>query len=470
MIKIALIYPPYQTAFTTYEPGIKAVKSNYGIIPCLSLLYVAGILKKSGYDVRFYDIEAMGLTRKKIKDLLSEFKPDYYCFTLTTYLFHQTVDWIRDIRSFRDAPVIAGGVHMGIYPRETFSVREIDYGVIGEAEETLPELMEVLKRGIDPSEVKGVVFRRGNEVVITPPREPLKNIDGGPFPARDLIPNENYYTFISKRRNFTSIISSRGCPFKCVYCEQGRLAYRPRSAENVIEEIAECYGKYGIREFDFFDSAFTIQKERVSRICELIRREKLDIYWSIRSRIDSVDDKMLSELAASGCRRIYYGIESGDPDILKTLKKDTDIDKIRRVTRLTGEKGIDVFGYFLVGCPGDTPATIKKTINFAKELNLEYAQFSNTTPMPHTELYDMLLKENGNDDYWRTFILDRHTDKKLKKPRTSLSEEEIKNAIRRAYMEFYFRPRYILKMLGKIESFGEFMRYAKAAFDMVVRG
>lgn len=469
MIKVALVYPPYQTAFTTYEPGIKAVKSNYGIIPCLSLLYVAGILKDSGYDARFYDVEAMGLTHKKIRDLISEFKPDYYCFTLTTYLFHQTVDWIKILKSFRDVPVIVGGVHMGIYPRETFTVKEIDYGVIGEAEETLPELMKALREGTDLAEVKGIVFRNGEDVTVTAPREALKDVDSAPFPARDLISNENYYTFISKRRNFTSIISSRGCPFKCIYCEQGRLIYRPRSAENVLEEMIECCRRYNIREFDFFDSAFTIQKERVSRICELIRKEKLDIYWSIRSRIDSVDEKMLSELAASGCRRIYYGIESGDPDILRILKKDTDLDKIRNIVKLTKEKGIDVFGYFLIGCPAETSATIEKTISFAKELDLEYAQFSNTTPMPHTELYDMLLEENSNYDYWRSFILDRYTDKKLKKPGTVLSEQQVKKAIRRAYLEFYFRPRYILKMFNKIESFEEFLRYAKAACDMVIK-
>lgn len=469
MTKIALIYPPYQTSFTTYEPGIKAVKSNYGIIPCLSLLYVAGILKREGYDIKFYDIEAMGLTQKKLKDLISEFNPDYYCFTMTTYLFHETVNWIRILKSFRDIPVIVGGVHVGIYPRETFTVEEIDYGVIGEAEETLPELIKAIKEGTDLAAVKGIIFRKNNNVVVTSQRGLLKDINNAPFPARDLIPNERYYTFISKRRNFSSIISSRGCPFKCIYCEQGRLLYRPRSAENVIDEIKECYYKYNIKEFDFFDSAFTIQKERVNKICELIREEKLDIYWSIRSRIDSVDEAMLSELAASGCKRIYYGIESGDSDILRTLKKDTDLDKIRKVSMLTKKKGIDVFGYFLIGCPGETPATIEKTINFSKELDLEYAQFSNTTPMPRTELYDMLLKENNNNDYWRGFILDKDTSKKLKKPGTSLSEKQVKQAIRRAYMEFYFRPRYILKIIGKIESFKELLRYAKAAFDMVIK-
>jgi anaerobic magnesium-protoporphyrin IX monomethyl ester cyclase len=164
-----------------------------------------------------------------------------------------------------------------------------------------------------------------------------------------------------------------------------------------------------VRELDFFDSSFTIRKERVIAICDEIKRRKLDIVWAARTRVDCISKDVLQSMRSAGCSRIYYGIESGNREILRVLKKSTSLDVIKRVVKETKESGIDTFGYFMVGNPYETPATIRQTIRLSLELDLDYAQFSKVTPMPATEMYTMLMQQTGRD-YWREFVLNPHDD------------------------------------------------------------
>jgi len=185
----------------------------------------------------------------------------------------------------------------------------------------------------------------------------------------------------------------------------------------------------------------------------------------IRSRVDLVNKKMLKALARAGYKRIYYGIESGDPDMLKTLRKKTNIELIREIITLTRKHKIDTFGYFMVGSPGETAETVKRTIRFSIDLKLDYAQFSKVTPMPATELYRMLVEDVGRD-YWREYILDESKDIYLPRPRTNLTEEDVQELTRKAYLAFYFRPRYILKAFLRLKSWRELTRSLRTAWSM----
>jgi len=370
------------------------------------------------------------------------------------------------VREAVGAPTLLGGVHMGIYPEETFSHRAIDFGCTGEAEMVLPEFLETLNRGGDLASVKGVIWRDGDQVVVNEFPDLLYDVDNVPFPARNHLPNDRYYSFISQFRNFTPLITSRGCPFRCIFCEQGGLPFRGRKPENVVDEIEECYHVYKVREFDFFDSSFTVDKKRVVRICEEINRRGIHVAWAIRSRVDLVDEEMLVALRNAGCKRIYYGIESSSPKILETLRKKTNLEQIREVMFLTRKHKIDTFGYFMVGSPGETPETIQDSIRFAIDLKLDYAQFSKVTPMPATELYRMLLNE-GQPDYWRKYILDPGNEIFVPRPGCDLSEEEIQQWTRRAYIRFYFRPRYIVKALLRLKSRHELKRSVRTAWSML---
>jgi anaerobic magnesium-protoporphyrin IX monomethyl ester cyclase len=269
-LKVALVYPPYGAVKN--EPGIKAVKENYGIFPSLSLLYVAGVLEAAGCEVLFIDAHAENLGLDETVARLRAFGPEYVGYTITTYLFFQTLDWIKAIKALVDVPTIVGGVHLSIYPKETLTHEAIDYAVTGEAEASLPALLTALTRGGELSEIKGIAYRVGGPVseggrVHVTPNAPTVDVDESPLPARHLIDNSLYYSFISKYRNFTCFITSRGCPYKCIFCEQGSKAFRARSPMGVVDELEMSYNEFGIREFDFFDSSFTIRKNRVIAIC-----------------------------------------------------------------------------------------------------------------------------------------------------------------------------------------------------------
>lgn len=473
-LRVALVYPPYGPVRN--EPGIRTVKENYGIFPSLSLLYVAGILEAAGCEVLFVDAHAEGIDIDETVARLSAFRPDLVGYTLTTYLFFQSMAWIEAIRERLDVPVVVGGVHCGIYPVETLGYRAVDYAVTGEAEVALPDLLEALVRGRDLRAVKGIAFKTGprpaggrkdpREVVVTPPA-PTVDVDRAPFPARHLIDNAIYYSFISQYRNFSVFITSRGCPYKCIFCEQGSKAFRARSPENTVDELEMCVRDFGIRELDFFDSSFTIRKKRVIAICDEIQRRGLDIVWAARTRVDCIDDEVLAAMRRAGCNRIYYGIESGNREILKVLKKSTSIETYRDVIARTRAHGIHTFGYFMVGNPLETEATIRQTIRLALELDLDYAQFSKVTPMPATELYDMLLRETGRD-WWREHLV-AGVDETIPRPLCDLSDAEIQRWTRLAYLRFYYRPRYMARALRRVRSREELLRSVKTAWQMLVR-
>lgn len=467
-LRVALVYPPYGPVKN--EPGIKTVKENYGIFPSLSLLYVAGILEHAGAEVLFIDAHAEGLTLDETVARLEAFGPSYIGYTITTYLFFQTLDWIKAIKARTGTPTIVGGVHLSIYPRETLTHEAIDYAVTGEAELSLPNLLHALENRRDLRDVKGVAFRvggpthAGGEVVVTPTEKTI-DVDEVPFPARRLIDNSLYYSFISKYKNFTCFITSRGCPYKCIFCEQGSKAFRARSPKNVVDELELCVNEFGIRELDFFDSSFTIRKDRVIEICEEINRRKLDIVWAARTRVDCITKDVLSAMRRAGCARIYYGVESGNREILKVLKKSTSLELVKRVVRETREEGIDTFGYFMLGNPYETPATIRQTIRLAIEMDLDYAQFSKVTPMPATEMYTMMLEETGRD-YWREFVLNPHDDL-VPRPRCNMTDAEIQRWTRIAYLRFYYRPEMIKRQLSRVKSVDELRRSAETAWQMI---
>lgn len=467
-LKVALVYPPYGPVKN--EPGIKAVKENYGIFPSLSLLYVAGILESAGAKVLFLDAHAEGLDLDQTVARLREFGPSFIGYTITTYLFFQSLDWIKAIRELVPVPTIVGGVHLSIYPKETLTHPSIDYAVTGEAEYTLPNLLNALMTGRELREVKGIAYRVGGPVseggqVIVTPNDRTVDVDEAPFPARHLLDNTLYYSFISRYKNFSCFITSRGCPYKCIFCEQGSKAFRARSPSNVVDELEICYHELGIRELDFFDSSFTIRKDRVIAICEEINRRKLDVVWAARTRVDCINKDVLRAMRKAGCARIYYGIESGNREILAVLKKSTSLDVVKRVVRETKEEGIDTFGYFMVGNPYETPATIRQTIRLAIELDMDYAQFSKVTPMPATEMYTMMMEETGRD-YWRDFVLNPHNDL-VPRPRCDMTDAEIQRWARLGYLRFYYRPQMIKRHLARMKSWDEVKRSAQTAWQML---
>lgn len=463
-MKISLIFTPFLVEKNW--AGLKAQERNIGIIPPLSLAYVAAIAERAGHEVQVIDMRAELLSLESTIERIRSFGSDIIGFTISTYNFHQTLDWVKKIKGRVNLPVLVGGWHLGLYPQETMTHQVIDYAVMGEADDVLPELLRHIERGESPDAVAGVCFRKDGKVICNPRSAEIPDINATPFPARHLLQNEKYYNILTTRRNFTVMLSTRGCPYRCIFCDLKTAKYRQRTPENFVDEIEQSYRKYGVREIDIYDTSFTANRKRAFAICEEIKRRKLDICWTVRTRCDLVDDELIEAMHSAGCNVVMYGIESAVPEILKNLRKGTDVGHIRRVVKRTRELGMKALGFFIIGSPGETEETAKKTIKFAIELDLDYVQFTRMMLMPNTELYEMYLKE-GHSDYWAEYTLDKNNERELPLVGTDMTPEEAVKLVRKAYLRFYFRPKYIMRALWRLRSAREFFRSARAAWDIL---
>ena len=314
-------------------------------------------------------------------------------------------------------------------------------------------------------EVPGLIYRNQGKLKINPPAK-LADLDEYPFPARHLLPNHLYSSYLTQKKPYTIMLTTTGCPYNCNFCAIAPLPYRVRSAENVLAEIKECVEKYGIREIDFFDATFFLPRKRALKIFKGIQKAGWDIEWACRTRVDAVDDEILEEAAKAGCRRIYFGIESSHPDVLAAINKQINIAQIKKAIEMAHRYGIKVMGFFMIGNPGETEESIRDSMRFAKELDLDFVQFSRTIAKPGSKLAEDLAKEMGYD-YWREFVLGKAKEQRLPTPWTKLSQEEIEKYTKLAYYRFYFRPKIVIRRLLEARSFGEIWRYIRVGLKML---
>jgi len=463
-MRIALIFPPYN--HKKFEENIRVVSEEFGVYPPLNLAYVAAILERAGHEVILIDVNALKLSKIGVLRKIKEFNPDLLGFMLTTYMFHQTLDWIRYLKQNTGLLTLVGGINMLYYPREVLSHKEIDYGIIGSAKDSLPQFISALEQNKDFNKINGLCYRENNKIRINQPNLSIEDLDALPFPSRHLLPNNKYYSFISQRKNFTIALTSKGCPYPCTFCPIGKIPYTERDPNLVVDEMEECYNEYGVREIDFFTATFTINKKRVIELCKETKKRRLDIDWSCRSRVDTVNSKLLQEMASAGCKRIYYGIESGDPKSLRAINKNISLKQIEQVVKLTKKYGIKVLGFFMVGNPGETKSSIEKTINFAKNLKLDFIQVGRTIAKPNSHLDDEMKKRTGKD-YWRDFVLGKEKERRLSNIWCDLTEKELEYYTKKMYTDLYFSPRYIFRTILKIKSLHELSRYVEAGIEMI---
>ena len=465
-MRVALIFNPFK--YKVHEENLKIVQKYFGLFPPLSLAWVAAFAERAGHKVIIIDARTLRLTKIEVMDRLKSFKPDILGFMMTTYMYRDTLEWIRYLKSVLKVPVVVGGYNLRVYPKESISPPEIDFGVVEHAYHTIPALFSELGKNRNFSQVPGLVYKENGVIRVNPPHPDGIDFNKFPNPARHLLPNHLYAEFPTQKKNFTVMVTSLGCPKRCTFCEAGGTAYSPRSPEVVVNEMEECYKDYGIREVDIFDYEFPILKNRVLAICKEIKRRNLDISWACRSRIDSVDEELLRKMKKAGCSRIYYGIESGVQEILDRVNKGITLDQIRETVRLTKKIGIQALGFFLIGAPGETRETIKQTLKFARELKLDYVQFSKLLAKPWTSMWKEMVKETGRD-YWKDWILGREEDRPLHRPWTKVTNREIDRLAKWGYVKYHSNPFYLLKATLSVKSFKEFKRKLFAYLDMLFR-
>jgi anaerobic magnesium-protoporphyrin IX monomethyl ester cyclase len=272
-----------------------------------------------------------------------------------------------------------------------------DVVVRGEGEQTMLELLRAQAQGLGLADVPGLVFRRasaGNtesSLAYTPDRPFIQDLDAVPFPARDLLPNNDYIAYTRRKYGYsiTTVMSTRGCPFRCEFCSNVVFggSFRKRSPANVVDEVEQALS-LGYERISFADDVFTMHKERVVAICREIRRRGLDFRWECLGRVDAIDFDTATEMRLAGCTRIYFGIESGSDEILERMNKKISTDEALRAVEAARRAGLQVGAFFILCYPGDTDDTVLKTLHFATRLPLDYLGLSMPYPLPGTQLYD----------------------------------------------------------------------------------
>ncbi len=468
-MKVLLVNPPSDNELMGNNPPI--IEEERGYNPPLGLLYLAAHLERfSHHQVAVIDTQVEELSYPRLKETMAAHEPDVVGITAMTFTLIDVIKTARLVKEIdRDIPVVLGGPHVHLYPEETIAIPEVDYLVLGEGEIPFHQLIDNLGQVEVLKTIQGLVFRENGQVINTGICGFRENLDEIPFPARHLTPYHKYSSLMAKRSPITTMFTSRGCPYRCTFCDRPHLGklFRARSAANVVDEMEECIGM-GIHEFLIYDDTFTVQRQRVVDICHEIMRRGLDVGWDVRARVDNVDEELAWKMRTAGCERIHYGVEAGTDRVLKILRKGITVEQARQAFRITKAAGIDTLAYFIIGSPTETRDDIAQTMQLAKELDPDYVHITIMTPFPGTALYFQGLEEGIiESDYWREFAADPSPDFQPPYWEEHFTREELLELIDRAYKDFYLRPRYVLKRLSQVRSFGELMRHARAGLKVL---
>ena len=429
--------------------------------PPIGLALIAAVMEKEGYQVTILEANALKLEPAAVVPLVSD--ADVVGLTAVTPTINAATAIAHHLKkAYPDLPIVLGGAHATLLPMETLATTpEIDIIVSGEGEETIIELLQALESKQAISNIRGISYRKNGGAVSNPARSKRVDLDSLPFLAYHLLPLQKYKPHPPHGRvlPFAAIITSRGCPYNCGYCSKPIFGskFRAQTSERVIEELIYYKERFGIKGFAFYDDVFTLDKKRAYSIADGIIKKDLKIYWTCETRVNLVDKELLRHMKQAGCYSIAYGIESGSPEILKALDKDITLEQSAEAVRLSREVGLQTVGYFIIGSPGESPETIRQTIQFAKKLKLDFAQFAVTTPFPGTKLYDLYVNGKKDADIpWENFVYSGTGNGMTPVFESNLLDrDEIQYWTRRAYREFYLRPSYPWQRIRRTTSIGD---------------
>lgn len=357
--------------------------SQESLEPPLGIAYLASVLERAGEKVYLKDFEIERFSSHKLESFIIAKEIDLIGISFRTASYRSAMQFILAIKKMKKVPLlVVGGHHVTAFPEHSLQDLNCDISVRAEAEEIILELVEALKNKQPLYQIKGISFREGDKVITTPKAPAIGNLDDLPYPARHLLPMERY--------NAITILTSRGCPFSCIYCDKGisTSQVKFRSPENVYNEILEVNRNYSEKRIYFVDDHFFLSRQRLNKIFDLIEKNGPRFSWICQARADGVDLKILRRAMSVGCKLIIYGIESGDPVELEYIKKQTTVEQARRTFFLTNQAGIKARANFMLGFPISTHNTIRNTIRFAKSVPLEVVRFFSVAPLPNTELWD----------------------------------------------------------------------------------
>jgi radical SAM superfamily enzyme YgiQ (UPF0313 family) len=429
-------------------------KKSLGAWPPLGILYLAAVLERKGVEVSVLDQAAKGLTVKETAKWVKAENPDILGFsTFATSGRTAAVISAEVKKENPNVTVVFGNYYATFNPERVLrKYPSVDIIVRGEGERTVVDLADCLKNKGRLKDVLGISFRNEGEVASTPDSPLIKDLDGLPFPDRSLV-GEDYHSVMAGAniapRKFTSIVSSRGCVYRCRFCCCTQFAHnrwRPRSVENTMEEL-RFLASERYKQFIFVDDNFTGNPKNVIRLCREMRREKLDMEWICEGRVDNGSYEMFWETAKAGCKVLYFGIESANQRILDYYNKRITPEQSRTAVRTARKAGADIIvGSFIVGAPDETREEIRNTIEFANRIPIDIPQFNILGVYPGTDIWDEceakgLLK---GGEYWETGIAVSEIYP------TAVPYSEIRWMIHDGFYHFARRPTFVSKQMARL--------------------
>lgn len=452
-MKVFLLAPPWAEIYGSFRAAAKVAVAY----PPLGLCYLAAALRAAGHEVRVVDAEAEGLDLHGVLDRLAESGADLLGIQVVSPLWDIVYEVCRAVKARGDLPIVLGGPHITITRAEAFEQNpHFDYAVIGEGEETLTELADALQSGGDPARVAGLCFRRGGLVHVTPARASDRELDAIPPPDRSDLPMASYRFSVPGRglQPFATLTSTRGCPFECTFCSEPMMFGRRtrfRTPARVVDEIEETWRRFGTTHFIFVDDTLTVEKRRMRELCRLVVERALPVTMEGWTHANTVNEELLATMRAAGFVRLSFGVESGDPAILASLKKGTDHERLRAAYGAAKRAGIETRGSVILGLPGDTRETVERTIRFVCELDdLDHCYFNLAMPYPGTEIRELALRgARGTRLLSREYSVLRRQGQSVVMEVNDLDARALLALQRRAYRAFWLRPRRVLYNLTR---------------------
>lgn len=441
-MKVTLVNPPYPPNVHSHPPFIP-----------LGIAYLGAVAEKAGHEVTVIDCQAEKLTYDSFRSRIGQINSDIVGVTSTTLLYKSALQIITIAKEAHpECKTMLGGSHASFWDENALKeCPSLDVVVRREGEMTFLELLQKINEKKNLAGVLGATFRKTDGTIVRNEDRPfIENLDDLPFPAHHFLPLDSFHRM---GKTIFPLTTSRGCVYWCDFCSTVRMfgkGYRMRSPKNVVDEMEMLQNKYGQSQFTFYDDAFTVNRERVVKICEELKARKLNVNWDCETRVDMVDKELLQTMRSAGCMAVWFGVESGSQKILKQMNKKIKLDQTRYAFKTAYDLGLMTVASTVIGFPGETEETAWETINFIKELNPDDIGFYVATPYPGTPMYD-LVKEKG---WLRITDFNRYDTATPTFETPWMTMDQIREIRYKAHQQFYLRPSYVLRMMRRGGTYG----------------
>lgn len=470
--KVLLMNPPRHNELIGKNPHI--VEKHRGYNPPLGILFLGTYLQEhSDHEVELMDCQPPEWSYDELEKILAGKKADIVGITAMTFTLIDVKLLVETIKKVNpDCKIVLGGPHVHIYPEETLRLPGVDFIMQGEGEKAFLQFLNAYPDTAKLREVQGLAyFDKDGTYVNNKIATNTTELDELGYPRRELLDYRRYSSLLGRANMITTMFTSRGCPFRCTFCDRPYSptisGFRWRSAAHVADEMEACL-KLGIGEAVIYDDTFTVRKDRVFELCDEIKKRGLKFKWDIRAHVNTITEDLLAAMKSAGCDRIHYGVECGNDRMMKVIRKNTTVEKVKLATQWTKQAGIEVLTYFIIGQQTEKREDIQDTMRLAQELDPNYAHFTVFCPYPATEIYQMGLDTGViKSDVWKQFAQDPKPGFELPLWEENFTRYELQEMLVEAYKSFYTRPGYIIRNLKRVRSYGELKRKVKAGISVL---